>query len=141
MNKKVLIIIIAAVVVVGAAAFVFLSGMLGGGDAEEPVDKVPELSYYIPSAEGFVSNLVDSRMLLKANMSLGFDKSNADANVLKERASEMCDIINRELRTLNEEDLTDPAILDILNERLVAALRDGGFEDVYDIKFTAFVAQ
>ncbi len=143
MNKKVLIIIIAAVVVVGAAAFVFLSGMLGGGAAQEPVDKPIELSYYIPSEEGFVTNLIgDNRMLLKTNMSLGFDKTSVDAALLDENVSKMSDIINRELRNLTEEDITYPDILDILKDQLIAALSDGmGFDNLHDIRFTAFVAQ
>ncbi len=141
MNKKVLIIIIAVVVVGGAAAFVFLSGMLGGG-AEEPVDKQPELSYYIPG-ESFVTNLVgEGRQLLKANISLGFDKSTIDATLLDENQSKIRDIINRELRMLTEEDINDPAILDILKDQLIAALSDGmEFDNLYDVRFTDFVAQ
>ena len=139
MNKKVLIIIIAAVVVVGAAAFVFLSGMLGGG--EEPVDKPIELSYYVPG-EYFVTNVVDSDQILKTTVSLGFDKATVDANVLKERTSEIRDVINRELRTLTEEEVNDPNILDDLKERLLAALTDNlGFDNLHDIRYEEFVTQ
>ncbi len=140
MSKKLLIIIIAAVVVIGAAAFVFFSGMLTGG-AEEPVDKPIELSYYIPG-ESFVTNLVDSRMLLKANISLGFDKTTIDTAVLDENQSKIRDIINREMRLLTEMDVNDPAILDILKDQLIAALSDGmEFDNLHDVRFTDFVAQ
>ena len=141
MNKKALIIIIAAVVVVGAAAFVFLSGMLGGGGEEEPVDKPVELSYYVPG-DYFVTNIVQSELLLKATISLGFDKATVDANVLKERTSEIRDVINRELRTLTEEDVNDPDILDILKERLLISLSGGlGFDNLHDIRYEEFVMQ
>ncbi len=141
MNKKVLIIIIAAVVVIGAAAFVFFSGMLTGG-AQEPVDKPIELTYYIPGEEGFVTNVVDSRMLLKTALSLGFDKTSIDATFLDENLSKLSDIINRELRMLTEEDISDPEILDILKDQLIAAISDGmEIDNLHDVRFTAFVAQ
>ncbi len=140
MSKKLLIIIIAAVVVVGAAAFVFFSGMLTGG--AEPVDKPVELSYYIPGEEGFVTNVVGSRMLLKTGMSLGFDKTTIDATFLDENLARISDIINRELRMLTEEDINDPEILDILKDQLIAAISDGlEIDNLHDVRFTAFVAQ
>ncbi len=141
MSKKLLIIIIAAVVVVGAAAFVFFSGMLTGGMGE-PVDKPIELSYYIPGEEGFVTNVVGSRMLLKTGMSLGFDKTSIDVTFLDENLARISDIINRELRMLTEEDINNPEILDILKDRLIAAISDGlEIDNLHDVRFTAFVAQ
>lgn len=137
MNKKILIIIIAVVVVIGAAAFVLLSG--GNEDA---VDKQPNIAYYVPG-EYFVTNVSGSKMLLKTTIALGFDeKTIPDATTLKNLNSAMRDIINRELRTLTEEDIANPDILDTLKQRLLAALQSGmAFDNLLDIKFNDFVAQ
>lgn len=139
MSKKTLPIIIAAVVVIGVAAFILLSG--GGAQKQDDVDKAPDVAYYIPG-EYFVTNVSGSKTLLKTTVSLGFDKKTMDANVLKELNSAMRDIINRELRTLTEEDVNDPLILDTLKQRLMDALIDGmKFDNLVDIKFNDFVAQ
>lgn len=134
MSKKLLIIIIAAVVVVGGgvAAFLLLSG--------PPKEKPPVRAYYVPG-DFFVTNIKDSRYLLKTTIVLELSKEGMD-EYLTDNNHIIRDVIVFTLREKTEEELRTSGIQDEIRREIVDRLsKEMEIDYLTTIYFNDFVIQ
>ena len=137
-SKKLLIIIIAAVVVLAGAGigsyFLFFSG------EREPKEKPAIREYYVPG-EFFVTNVKDSRYLLKTTIVLEISETDM-AEYLTKNNHIIRDVIVFTLREMTEEELRETGVQNDLRRKLVDRLNEElEVEYITTIYFNDFVLQ
>jgi len=133
--KKIIIIIVAVLVVAGAAAYLFL--------IPKPPEP-PKKSAYVPG-DYFVTNVRDSKMLLKTTIVLEVDKDLEDEefqNFLAENSHIIRDTIVFILRNKTEEELRAADVKEKLISEMVPKINEKlGIDNVKTLYFNDYVLQ
>lgn len=134
--KKIIVIFVAILVIAGAAVYFFLI------PKPVPPDKI---STYVPG-DYFVTNIKDSKALLKTTVVLEIkDKESEDEKLkatLEEKSPIIRDIIIFSLREKTEDQLRSSGIQDTLRSEIVTKINQQlGIDNVQTIYFNDYVLQ
>jgi len=129
MLKKIIIISIAASVIIGAGLFYMIT--------REP----KENNFYHDPGNYFVTDIADSRRLLKSDIIISCSGDYKSNDLVKEN-HRIRDIIIFTLREKTESDLQTNGIKELLNEEIIQKLNDAFETDAFKkLYFNEFVIQ
>lgn len=133
--KKVIIILI---MVLAAAAAVYFAFLAPGGEQE------PAKSIYVPG-DYFITNIKDSKALLKTTIVLEVDRAADDKEFhkqLKENNHMIRDTIVFILRSKTETELRSAEIRGVLENEIIAAVNQRlGIDNIKAVYFNDYVLQ
>lgn len=138
MNKTIGI-VIAIILLVGVGVAVYALVLAPANNAAPAADPMAGLTYYSPGAF-FVTNIVDSERLLKAEIMLGIQGKHEEE--LKAKNVQIRDEIINTLRQKTEDELRASDAQDVLREEIVKNLREKlNMDYLVTLNYSEFVLQ
>jgi len=139
MSKTIIIVIIVFVVLLigaGAAWFFLVWNNQEAAAEEPPVEK----GVLFHTGEVFVTNLMNSELLLKSDVYINVPDRNLQ--VLQDNVQQVRDRIIRVLRQFTEEDIAKDDFQDLVRDRIKNDLQNTlNIDKIIDIYFAEFVLQ